>query len=170
MGKSEAPIEDVAREIEAYLSDKYGVDAFLIGSVAIGLHIPGSRDLDFILPGEGEQLKRVREGLARDFTPSPLNDPDNDIQLFIGKVLGEEVHLASVVTPKAEERRYMIRLVNATLREDDRRKIVRKKTRLKKSWFFPTYRYQRFKRVTNRRLGLRFRTEKLPRTDETSDR
>ena len=152
-----------AREIEEHLCVKYGVDAFLTGSLVTGLNIPGNADYDYVIPAESpRRFFELKAALLQDFDWSPANRELADYAVFRGHALGEKVDIALMVSPKAHLIRYQQDLLRRNLTEERKRGIIAKKSRLKNLWIFSRKFYNRYKRRIAARLGMpRYRRDDL---------
>ena len=143
-----------ARQIESWLRNRFEVRAFLTGSTALGLNLPGSRDFDFVLPAEPDGWQHLEDRLACDFTPSAFNSDKSSFLVFQGEILNESVDIAMVPTTEAEPIRRAIERIQGVLDDERRRGIVSRKSALLGSWFFPRRRYRIYKKQVERELGF----------------
>jgi len=153
--KIENYILEKALEIERYLNEKYGADVFLTGSLVTGLSIPGSIDYDFVISAlTPRQFFEVREKLASDLRPMPLNRETSDFAVFQGRVLGEKVDVALLPVHKAEAIRRQQEGVRSGLTPQEIRRIVKRKKMLRNLPFLSRRIYNCYKRRLWKKLGM----------------
>ena len=150
--KIESRVLEKARKIELYLNEKYGADVFLTGSLVTGLSIPGSIDYDFVISAPTpRRFFELREELARDLRPMPLNRETSDFAVFVGLL---PVHKAEAILKQQE-------VVRSGLTPRERRRIVRRKKMLRNLPVFSRRIYNWYKR----RLWKKFAMPRYLRVD-----
>jgi len=145
--KIESSVLDKAREIELYLNKKYDADVFLTGSLVTGLSFPGSIDYDFVISAATpRRFFELREKLARDLRPMPLNRETSDFAVFQGSALGEKIDVGLLPVHKAEAILRQQKVVRSELTQRERRRIVRRKKMLRNLPVFSRRIYNWYKR------------------------
>ena len=138
---------------------KYGRNARLVGSEALGINVPGKSDVDVFVPYKRESA--FRKAIARMQERHPglqLNRASlkrDDKKTFSGSVNGQDVDVVLAYGPRAERFRQAFEEAARKLTPEKRREIVETKARLKKAWFFPQWRYKRYKNQVAEELGLK---------------
>lgn len=138
---------------------QYGRNARLVGSEALGINVPGKSDVDIFVPYKRESA--FRKAIARMQERHPglqLNRASlkrNDKKTFSGSVDGQDVDVVLAYGPRAERFRQAFEEAARKLTPEKRREIVETKARLKKAWFFPQWRYKRYKNQVAEELGLK---------------
>jgi hypothetical protein len=150
-------------EIAAHYKKLYPT-AYLSGSSALKIGVPGSSDVDVHIPTRSvKAFKKVESRLLKTLEPSAYYKPGYDHAGFTGKMDGRPIDVAVTYGEKGFQKRDAIRRVASTLTDDDRRKIIATKQRLKKAWIAPEARYHAYKRGLDIKHGIPlWRAEKLP--------
>ena len=145
--KTESCVLEKARKIELYLNEKYGADVFLTGSLVTGLTIPGFIDYDFVISAATpRRFFEIREELARDLRPMPLNRETSDFAVFQGSALGEKIDVALLPVHKAEAIIRQQQIVRSELTPRERHRIIRRKKILRNLPFLSRRIYNWYKR------------------------
>lgn len=151
----EPRIMDRAHELIEYLRDKYGADVFLAGSLVTGLSIPGSIDFDFVLPAENPQrFHELKDALERDLDPKPLNRETSDFAVFQGTALNEKIDIALLPIHKAQAIREQQDVVQNSLSEKEKQRIISRKKLLRNLPILSRRIYNWYKRRLWKRLGM----------------
>ncbi|MBN2071498.1 MAG: nucleotidyltransferase domain-containing protein [Candidatus Krumholzibacteriota bacterium] len=146
---------DRARELERFLRDKYSGDLFLTGSLVTGLNVPGSVDFDFVLPAENPQrFHELKDALERDFKPMSINRETSDFAVFQGAALNEKIDIALLPVHKAQMIRERQVIVQKSLSEEEKRRIISRKKRLRNLPILSRRIYNWYKRRLWKRLGM----------------
>lgn len=146
---------DRARGLEQFLRDKYGGDVFLVGSLVTGLNVPGSVDFDFVLPADSpRRFHELKDALERDFEPKPINRKTADYAVFQGAVLDEKIDIALLPAHKAQMIRERQIIVKNSLSEEEKRRIISRKKRLRNLPILSRRIYNWYKRRLWKRLGM----------------
>lgn len=137
----------------------FGANAQLVGSEALGINLPDSSDTDVFVPYKREgnfnrALKRMVEKYPDlHVNAASLKKPDK--KTFTGSVNGRDMDVVVAYGPRAEKFKNAFDSAKNVLTDDVRDKIVRRKQELKNAWFFPEWRYKRYKRQLAENLGLK---------------
>ena len=129
--------------------------AYVSGSEALGIALPGSSDVDIHIPIKSRaKFDRLQAKLGKSFEPMPFNKPGRDHVGYTGKIDGEPVDIAVTYGTKGFEKRAAIRRVAAELTPEKKAQIIAEKRRLKKAWIAPELRYHAYKRGLDVQHGI----------------
>lgn len=150
-------------EIAAHYKKIYPT-AYLSGSSALKIGIPGSSDVDVHIPTRSvASFKRVESKLLKTLSPSAYYKPGYDHAGFTGKMDGRPIDVAVTYGEKGFKKRDAIRRVASTMTDGERSQIIETKKKLKSAWIAPEARYHAYKRGLDLKHGIPlWRAEKLP--------
>lgn len=150
-------------EIAAHYKKIYPT-AYLSGSSALKIGIPGSSDVDVHIPTRSvASFKRVERKLLKTLSPSAYYKPGYDHAGFTGKMDGRPIDVAVTYGEKGFKKRDAIRRVASTMTDEERQQIIATKQKLKSAWVAPEARYHAYKRGLDIKHGIPlWRAEKLP--------
>lgn len=137
----------------------FGSGAQLVGPGPLGINLPDSDAGDVFVPYKREgnfnrALKRMVEKYPDlHVNAASLKKPDK--KTFTGSVNGRDMDVVVAYGPRAEKFKNAFDSAKNVLTDDVRDKIVRRKQELKNAWFFPEWRYKRYKRQLAENLGLK---------------
>ena len=142
-----------------FLRKQIAPKATLVGSEALGTNVPGSSDIDIFIPYKREvnfnkAIQRLQEkypGLEP--TKFSANKPDK--RVLTGVVHGKPMDLTVAYGPKAERFYTAFTQASTRLTPEEKLEVIRKKKALKDAWILPEWRYKRFKKNLDTKLGLR---------------
>jgi hypothetical protein len=132
--------------------------AALVGSAALGTGVEGVSDYDFMVPyaNAGTMMNAKQRYLKKypGMVESPYNGTRDRRQTLSGHIGDSEVDITLAHGERAKQYLTSIRAAANKLSEKDRAGIRAKKKALKESWILPEYRYHRYKRKLDRKLGI----------------
>lgn len=151
------------KDAAAYSSSQYkklfGSNAQLVGSEALGINLPDSSDTDVFVPYKREaNFNKALQRMAERYpdlqvNAASLKKPDK--KTFTGKVNGQDLDVVVAYGPRALKFKDAFNNAMSKLTDKERQKIVDTKRSLKNAWFFPEWRYKRYKRQLAEELGLK---------------
>lgn len=136
----------------------FGSNAQLVGSEALGINLPDSSDTDVFVPYKREgNFNRALKRMAEKYpdlrvNAASLRKPDK--KTFTGQVNGRDLDVVVAFGPRAEKFKTAFNNAMNRLTPEERAKIVKRKQELKNAWFFPEWRYKRYKKRLAEDLGL----------------
>jgi len=150
------PTTITREELQEYLKKKYNVSPFLTGSMALGLNLPDApTDYDYAVTVKSPtKYNKLVQRLERTTETSPYNKPYTDYNVFKTDYKGNPVDIALLLGDKGRQQREALMSAREKLDDAKRQAIIQRKHELKNSWFFPEYRYKRYKRNIDNELGL----------------
>lgn len=150
-------------EIAAHFK-KLNSTAYLSGSSALGIGVPGSSDVDVHIPTRSvKSFKRIEKHLKKTLEPSAYYKPGYDHAGFTSKMDGRPIDVSVTYGEKGFKKRAAIRRVASELTDEQRQQIIATKQKLKKAWIAPEARYHAYKRGLDLKHGIPlWRAEPLP--------
>ena len=164
--KRKLGLEKEAKDLEpqvkinkTFLRKNIAPKSMLVGSEALGTNLPGTSDIDIFIPYKKEltfnrAIHRLQEkypGLEP--TKGSANNPYK--RVLTGNVYGKPMDLTVAYGPKAERFHAAFQQASQKLTPEEKQKIVQQKQRLKDAWVLPEWRYKRFKKSLDSKLGLK---------------
>lgn len=137
----------------------FGQNAMLVGSEALGINVPGSSDTDVFVPYKYKGA--FTNAIARmgqkypDLRQNEASRTREDKKTFTGIVWDKPIDVVLAYGGRAQRFKEAFKNAYDKLDDDKKAKIVQRKKELKDSWFFPTWRYKRYKKQLAEELGLR---------------
>lgn len=138
---------------------KFGINAQLVGSEALGINVPGSSDIDVFVPYKrkayfDKALERMKERYPS-LKLNAVSKKREDKKTFTGSVDKVPMDVVIAYGPRAEKFREAFNRAKDKLTEKQKADIVKRKAELKNSWFFPETRYKMYKKQIAADLGLK---------------
>lgn len=143
---------------EAKYKKLFGRNARLVGSEALGINLPDSSDTDIFVPYKRKTFfERACGRIPEKYPGLKLNAVSltrDDKKTFQGEVSGKPMDVVIAYGPRAEKFKDAFGQAADLLTDARKKEIVSKKQELKNAWFFPEWRYKRYKKQLANDLGL----------------
>lgn len=134
-------------------------NATIVGSEGIGINLAGSSDRDILIPYKTRKgyERLVNRLTSSDFglKESPYNNRKRDgYKVYSYKDGNVDVDVAVVHQGKAIDLANHVRKLRTELSDEDKKRIIAEKERLSNAWILKDYRYKKYKRSIDEKLGL----------------
>ena len=154
---SAASIEgvDINNMSDTRVKQLFGRNAFVFGSQALGTADQAS-DVDVVVPYKrGASFEKAKQRMLEKYKGVLKPSVHNELKhKFTGMVNGVDLDVTLTQGEKAQKFRDAFMAAKANITPEEQKEIIATKQRLRNAWFFPEWRYNRYKRQLAKDLGL----------------